>query len=99
MCARWRRPATHSVVSARRRAPRARRRWRTRAGHAWATRVRDRRHDGAVMAEPKRIVIAAGGTAGHVVPALAVADALRADGAQVSFVGGDRAEAQLVPAA
>jgi UDP-N-acetylglucosamine--N-acetylmuramyl-(pentapeptide) pyrophosphoryl-undecaprenol N-acetylglucosamine transferase len=33
------------------------------------------------------------------VPALAVADALQADGAQVSFVGGDRAEAQLVPAA
>ncbi len=46
-----------------------------------------------------RIVIAAGGTAGHVVPALAVADALRAEGAEVSFVGGERAEAELVPAA
>jgi UDP-N-acetylglucosamine--N-acetylmuramyl-(pentapeptide) pyrophosphoryl-undecaprenol N-acetylglucosamine transferase len=46
-----------------------------------------------------RIVIAAGGTAGHVVPALAVADALRAEGAQVAFVGGERAEAELVPAA
>src|SRR3954447_17883944 len=46
-----------------------------------------------------RIVIAAGGTAGHVVPALAVADALRADGAEVSFIGGERAEAELVPAA
>jgi UDP-N-acetylglucosamine--N-acetylmuramyl-(pentapeptide) pyrophosphoryl-undecaprenol N-acetylglucosamine transferase len=34
-----------------------------------------------------------------VVPALAVADALRADGAQVTFIGGRRAEAQLVPAA
>ncbi len=33
------------------------------------------------------------------VPALAVAEALRAEGAQVSFVGGERAEAQLVPAA
>jgi UDP-N-acetylglucosamine--N-acetylmuramyl-(pentapeptide) pyrophosphoryl-undecaprenol N-acetylglucosamine transferase len=44
-------------------------------------------------------VIAAGGTAGHVVPALAVADALRARGAQVTFIGGERAEAQLVPAA
>jgi UDP-N-acetylglucosamine--N-acetylmuramyl-(pentapeptide) pyrophosphoryl-undecaprenol N-acetylglucosamine transferase len=33
------------------------------------------------------------------VPALAVADALRADGAEVSFVGGERAEATLVPAA
>jgi UDP-N-acetylglucosamine--N-acetylmuramyl-(pentapeptide) pyrophosphoryl-undecaprenol N-acetylglucosamine transferase len=46
-----------------------------------------------------RIVIAAGGTAGHVVPALAVADALRAQGAEVMFIGGERAEAQLVPAA
>jgi UDP-N-acetylglucosamine--N-acetylmuramyl-(pentapeptide) pyrophosphoryl-undecaprenol N-acetylglucosamine transferase len=45
-------------------------------------------------------VIAAGGTAGHVVPALAVADALRADGAAVSFIGTrDRSEAELVPAA
>jgi UDP-N-acetylglucosamine--N-acetylmuramyl-(pentapeptide) pyrophosphoryl-undecaprenol N-acetylglucosamine transferase len=34
-----------------------------------------------------------------VVPALAVADALRADGAEVEFVGAARAEAQLVPAA
>jgi UDP-N-acetylglucosamine--N-acetylmuramyl-(pentapeptide) pyrophosphoryl-undecaprenol N-acetylglucosamine transferase len=34
-----------------------------------------------------------------VVPALAVADALRADGADVAFIGGDRAEATLVPAA
>ncbi len=33
------------------------------------------------------------------VPALAVADALRAEGAEVSFVGGERAEAKLVPAA
>lgn len=44
-------------------------------------------------------MIAAGGTAGHVVPALAVAEALRAEGAEVSFIGGERAEAQLVPAA
>jgi UDP-N-acetylglucosamine--N-acetylmuramyl-(pentapeptide) pyrophosphoryl-undecaprenol N-acetylglucosamine transferase len=49
---------------------------------------------------PPRVVIAAGGTAGHVVPALAVADALRADGATVSFIGArDRSEATLVPAA
>ena len=33
------------------------------------------------------------------VPALAVADALRAEGADVDFIGGARAEAQLVPAA
>jgi UDP-N-acetylglucosamine--N-acetylmuramyl-(pentapeptide) pyrophosphoryl-undecaprenol N-acetylglucosamine transferase len=50
-------------------------------------------------AAPRRIVIAAGGTAGHVVPALAVADALRAEGAEVEFIGGARAEAELVPAA
>jgi UDP-N-acetylglucosamine--N-acetylmuramyl-(pentapeptide) pyrophosphoryl-undecaprenol N-acetylglucosamine transferase len=42
-------------------------------------------------------VIAAGGTAGHVVPALAVAEALRAEGTEVVFIGGSRAEAQLVP--
>src|SRR4051794_2174868 len=46
-----------------------------------------------------KIVIAAGGTAGHVVPAIAIADALRAEGADVVFVGGQRAEADLVPAA
>jgi UDP-N-acetylglucosamine--N-acetylmuramyl-(pentapeptide) pyrophosphoryl-undecaprenol N-acetylglucosamine transferase len=45
------------------------------------------------------IVIGAGGTAGHVVPALAVADALQAEGARVTFVGGERAERELVPAA
>jgi UDP-N-acetylglucosamine--N-acetylmuramyl-(pentapeptide) pyrophosphoryl-undecaprenol N-acetylglucosamine transferase len=46
-----------------------------------------------------RIVIGAGGTAGHVVPALAVADALRAEGAAVTFIGGERAELELVPSA
>src|SRR4051812_10919865 len=45
------------------------------------------------------IAIAAGGTAGHVVPALAVADALRAEGAPVVFVGGERAERTLAPRA
>ncbi len=49
--------------------------------------------------KPPVILIATGGTAGHVVPALAVADALRADGVQVAWVGGERAEAELVPAA
>ena len=44
-------------------------------------------------------MIGAGGTAGHVVPALAVADALRDEGAEVVFVGGERAELELVPAA
>jgi UDP-N-acetylglucosamine--N-acetylmuramyl-(pentapeptide) pyrophosphoryl-undecaprenol N-acetylglucosamine transferase len=46
-----------------------------------------------------KVAIAAGGTAGHVVPALAIADALRAEGAEVEFFGGERAEAELVPAA
>ena len=46
-----------------------------------------------------KVVIAAGGTAGHVVPALAVADVLRGRGVEVEFIGGDRAEAELVPAA
>lgn len=46
-----------------------------------------------------RIAIAAGGTAGHAVPALAVADALKSRGAEVIFFGGERAEAELVPAA
>ena len=47
-----------------------------------------------------RVVVAAGGTAGHVVPAMAVADELRASGAEVSFLGTrERAEAELVPAA
>src|SRR5437899_3772649 len=46
-----------------------------------------------------RIAIAAGGTAGHVVPALASAGALRARRAEVEFLGGERAEAELVPAA
>ncbi len=45
------------------------------------------------------MLIGAGGTAGHVVPALAVADALREQGVTVSFVGGDRAERTLVPEA
>jgi UDP-N-acetylglucosamine--N-acetylmuramyl-(pentapeptide) pyrophosphoryl-undecaprenol N-acetylglucosamine transferase len=48
---------------------------------------------------PRRVLIAAGGTAGHVMPALAVADELVRAGAEVTFAGTrDRAEAQLVPA-
>jgi UDP-N-acetylglucosamine--N-acetylmuramyl-(pentapeptide) pyrophosphoryl-undecaprenol N-acetylglucosamine transferase len=45
-------------------------------------------------------VVAAGGTAGHVVPAMAVAAELRKSGAEVSFLGTrDKMEAELVPAA
>src|ERR1700689_2908817 len=73
--------------------------WRPRAAEGRSTRGRVNRHDCPVSRAQRRIVIAAGGTAGHVVPALAVADALRAEGAEVEFIGGERAEAQLVPAA
>ncbi len=46
-----------------------------------------------------RILIAAGGTAGHVMPALVVADELRRRGAAVVFAGTpDRMEARIVPA-
>ena len=49
---------------------------------------------------PPTILIAAGGTVGHVAPALAVAGELRARGADVAFAGTPhRIEAELVPAA
>jgi UDP-N-acetylglucosamine--N-acetylmuramyl-(pentapeptide) pyrophosphoryl-undecaprenol N-acetylglucosamine transferase len=47
-----------------------------------------------------RCLIAAGGTAGHVAPSLAVAEALQQRGAHVTFAGSpDRIEARLVPEA
>src|SRR6476469_4158610 len=47
-----------------------------------------------------RCLIAAGGTAGHVAPSLAVAEALQRRGVHVTFAGSpDRIEAQLVPEA
>jgi len=54
------------------------------------------------MAERRALkcLIAAGGTAGHVLPSLAVAEALVARGVTVTFAGSpDRAEARLVPEA
>src|ERR1700759_94242 len=45
-----------------------------------------------------RFLIAAGGTVGHVAPALAVAEALQRRGVLVTFAGSpDRVEATLVP--
>src|SRR6202142_515458 len=60
---------------------------------------RRKNRDDPRMREQPRIAIAAGGTAGHVVPALAGADALRERGADGLFIGGDRAGRTLVPAA
>src|SRR3954469_3026201 len=52
------------------------------------------------MQRQLRCVIAAGGTAGPVRPALAVAEALKERGVFVTFAGSpDRVEAQLVPEA
>ena len=46
------------------------------------------------------VVIAGGGTAGHVFPAVALADRLAASGDTVSFIGSPQGqEATLVPAA
>jgi UDP-N-acetylglucosamine--N-acetylmuramyl-(pentapeptide) pyrophosphoryl-undecaprenol N-acetylglucosamine transferase len=47
-----------------------------------------------------RAVLAGGGTGGHVIPALAIADEIARRGGEVRFVGtADRLEARLVPAA
>ncbi len=47
-----------------------------------------------------KVIIAGGGTGGHVYPALAVADELKSRGVDVSFVGSRRGlEASVVPEA
>ncbi|MBB1301751.1 undecaprenyldiphospho-muramoylpentapeptide beta-N-acetylglucosaminyltransferase [Pseudoalteromonas sp. SR44-8] len=46
----------------------------------------------------KKLVVVAGGTGGHIFPGIAVADHLRQQGWQVSWIGtADRMEAQVVP--
>jgi UDP-N-acetylglucosamine--N-acetylmuramyl-(pentapeptide) pyrophosphoryl-undecaprenol N-acetylglucosamine transferase len=49
--------------------------------------------------EKLRCLIAAGGTAGHVLPALAVAEELRGRGVEVTFAGPPRPESRLIEAA
>ncbi|MBB3047077.1 UDP-N-acetylglucosamine--N-acetylmuramyl-(pentapeptide) pyrophosphoryl-undecaprenol N-acetylglucosamine transferase [Litorivivens lipolytica] len=47
----------------------------------------------------KRVLVMAGGTGGHVFPALAVAKALKANGVEVQWIGTERGiEARVVPA-
>ncbi len=53
-----------------------------------------------MLKRPLKIIIMAGGTGGHVFPALAVADVLQQRGAQVEWLGtGKGIEAELVPKA
>ena len=64
------------------------------------SRVAGRITEGIVMTDKMSIAIAAGGTAGHVNPALALADELASRGHDVRFFGETRRlEGKLVPEA
>ena len=62
--------------------------------------TRDRVYEGITMTDKMTVAIAAGGTAGHINPALALAEELRDRGHHVVFVGQSRKlEGRLVPEA
>ena len=92
-----RRPRRHRPR--RRASERSHPRWQT-ARRRGRARARARKESIERCQKASRVVVAAGGTAGHVVPAMAVAAELRASGAEVTFLGTrERIEAELVPAA
>src|SRR5919199_2244511 len=60
----------------------------------------DREGSRQALRDAPRVLIAGGGTGGHAIPALCVADELRARGATVKFIGSTAGiEASLVPKA
>lgn len=69
------------------------------AGESRPSPPRASRDHEAVEVPGARFLFAAGGTGGHLYPALAAAEVLRSRGHDVTFVGGERLESRLVPEA